>query len=105
MRAIVSSAGLASTLGLFVAAGHGLNYENVSKVASIPEIEELNIGHSIVSRALVVGMRSAVRENRFVRLEPLCTFEWSYDADCVAEGVIVQNTIDIRVFAAVNDLI
>jgi pyridoxine 5-phosphate synthase len=47
-------------MGLFVHAGHGLTYQNVVPVASIPEIEELNIGHSVVSRALMVGMRSAV---------------------------------------------
>lgn len=49
-------------LGLAVHAGHGLTYRNVVPVASIPEIEELNIGHSIVSRALMVGMRPAVEE-------------------------------------------
>ena len=46
--------------GLAVHAGHGLTYRNVVPVASIPEIEELNIGHSIVSRAIMVGMRPAV---------------------------------------------
>jgi pyridoxine 5-phosphate synthase len=49
-------------MGLFVHAGHGLTYENVAPVAAIPEIEELNIGHSIVSRAVMVGMRPAVEE-------------------------------------------
>ena len=43
-------------------AGHGLTYENVMPLAAISEIEELNIGHSIVSRAVFVGMESAVRE-------------------------------------------
>jgi pyridoxine 5-phosphate synthase len=52
----------AADMGLFVHAGHGLTYGNVVPVASIPEIEELNIGHSVVSRALTVGMRSAVAE-------------------------------------------
>ena len=52
----------ARTLGLAVHAGHGLTYMNVLPVARIPEIEELNIGHSIVSRALSVGMEAAVRE-------------------------------------------
>ena len=47
-------------MGLFVHAGHGLTYANVGPVAAIPEIEELNIGHSIVSRAVMVGMRAAV---------------------------------------------
>ena len=52
----------AADMGLFVHAGHGLTYENVIPVASIPEIEELNIGHSIVSRAVMVGMPRAVEE-------------------------------------------
>jgi pyridoxine 5-phosphate synthase len=52
----------AADMGLFVHAGHGLTYENVAPVAAIPEIEELNIGHSIVSRAVMVGMRPAVEE-------------------------------------------
>jgi pyridoxine 5-phosphate synthase len=52
----------AADMGLFVHAGHGLTYENVTPVAAIPEIEELNIGHSIVSRSVMVGMRSAVEE-------------------------------------------
>ncbi len=48
--------------GLHVHMGHGLNYENVRAVAAIPGVEELNIGHSIVSRAVLVGMERAVRE-------------------------------------------
>ncbi len=52
----------AAGLGLAVHAGHGLTYENVQAVAAIPEIEELNIGHSIVSRALLVGMGRAVSD-------------------------------------------
>jgi pyridoxine 5-phosphate synthase len=48
--------------GLAVHAGHGLTYLNVQPVAAIPEIEELNIGHSIVSRAVLDGMETAVRE-------------------------------------------
>lgn len=47
---------------LDVHAGHGLTYENVRPVAEIPEIEELNIGHSVVSRAVLVGMERAVSE-------------------------------------------
>jgi pyridoxine 5-phosphate synthase len=49
-------------MGLAVHAGHGLTYFNVEPVARIPEIEELNIGHSIMSRAILVGMKSAVAE-------------------------------------------
>jgi pyridoxine 5-phosphate synthase len=52
----------ASDMGLFVHAGHGLTYRNVIPVAAIGEIEELNIGHSVVSRAVMVGMRAAVEE-------------------------------------------
>ena len=48
--------------GLAVHAGHGLNYTNVQAVAHIPAMQELNIGHSIVSRAVLVGMERAVRE-------------------------------------------
>jgi pyridoxine 5-phosphate synthase len=54
----------AAALGLSVHAGHGLTVRNVGPVASIPEIEELNIGHSIVSRAVMVGMHQAVVEIR-----------------------------------------
>ena len=50
--------------GLAVHAGHGLTYLNVQPVAAIPEIEELNIGHSIVSRAVLTGMGEAVRTMR-----------------------------------------
>lgn len=56
------AARLASRLGLRVLAGHGLHLRNVDPVAAIPEIEELNIGHSIIGRAVLVGMDQAVRE-------------------------------------------
>ena len=56
------AASLARKLSLAVHAGHGLTYENVHPVAAIPEIEELNIGHSVVSRAVFTGMEAAVRE-------------------------------------------
>lgn len=58
------AAGYASGLGLAVHAGHGLTYHNVQPVAAIPEIEELNIGHSIVSRAVMRGMSEAVMTMR-----------------------------------------
>jgi pyridoxine 5-phosphate synthase len=48
--------------GLFVAAGHGLDYENVKEIAKIKKIKELNIGHSIISRAVFVGLVTAVEE-------------------------------------------
>ena len=56
------SAAVAANLGLFVAAGHGLNYLNVTPIAAIPQILELNIGHSIISRAVFVGLGPAVGE-------------------------------------------
>jgi pyridoxine 5-phosphate synthase len=58
------SASAGAALGLAVHAGHGLTVANVGPVAAIPEVEELNIGHSIVSRAVFVGLETAVREMR-----------------------------------------
>jgi len=59
---IKRAAALARRLGLEVHGGHGLNYNNVTPIARITDIVELNIGHSIVARALMVGMEQAVRE-------------------------------------------
>lgn len=59
---IARACALAERLGLEVHGGHGLNYENVTPIARIPEIVELNIGHAIVGRAIMVGMEQAVRE-------------------------------------------
>src|SRR5207244_750768 len=61
-REITTEGGLAR--GLAVHAGHGLTYDNVQPVAAIRDIEELNIGHSIVSNAIFVGMEAAVRRMR-----------------------------------------
>jgi pyridoxine 5-phosphate synthase len=66
LQALQRSARLAAELGLAVHAGHGLTVANVGPVAGIPEIEELNIGHSVVSRAVFVGLEEAVRELRRV---------------------------------------
>lgn len=63
------AAALGRSLGLDVHAGHGLTYENVASVAAIGEIEELNIGHSVVSRAVFVGLEAAVREMRTILRE------------------------------------
>lgn len=52
----------AAKLGMGVSAGHGLTYHNVQPVAAIPEVEELNIGHSIIARSIMVGMEQAVRD-------------------------------------------
>lgn len=62
LRKIQEASRLAHELGLEVAGGHGLNYVNVGPVAAIPEMRELNIGHAIVARAVLVGMERAVRE-------------------------------------------
>jgi len=59
---IARAANLAKRIDLQVAAGHGLDYHNVRAICEIREIEELNIGHSIVSRAVFVGFERAVRE-------------------------------------------
>ncbi len=60
--------------GLQVNAGHGLHYHNVAAIAAIPEIRELNIGHSIVSQALFVGMKEAVStmKQQMLRARALC---------------------------------
>jgi pyridoxine 5-phosphate synthase len=59
---LIEAARLASEAGIQVNAGHGLNYTNVKPILSLPKLVELNIGHSIVSRALFVGMEKATRE-------------------------------------------
>ena len=59
---IVKAAKLCQRLGITVHAGHGLNLDNVAPIAAIGNIEELNIGHSIVGRAVMVGMKRAVEE-------------------------------------------
>jgi pyridoxine 5-phosphate synthase len=64
LKGLVIAANHASAQGLAVHAGHGLTYDNVTPVAAIPAIEELNIGHSIVSRAVITGMYGAVSEMR-----------------------------------------
>lgn len=64
LRALADAAALASSLGMAVHAGHGLSVRNVGPVAAIPEIEELNIGHALVGRAIFIGLAEAVREIR-----------------------------------------
>ena len=64
LAALVSASSLGAELGLAIHAGHGLTLANVGPVAAIPEIEELNIGHSIVSRSVFVGLPQAVRDMR-----------------------------------------
>jgi pyridoxine 5-phosphate synthase len=62
LQKVVDAARLGRKLGLEVHAGHGLTYRNVRSVAALPEMSELNIGHNIVARAVLVGMERAVRE-------------------------------------------
>lgn len=62
LHALRSAGKLVRELGLVLHAGHGLNYRNVVPIARIDSMDELNIGHSIVSRAVMVGMEQAVRE-------------------------------------------
>lgn len=64
LRALADAAALGASLDLAVHAGHGLTVRNVAPVAAIAEIEELNIGHSIVSRAIFVGLPQAIAEMR-----------------------------------------
>jgi pyridoxine 5-phosphate synthase len=64
-RAVVQGIGL----GLQVNAGHGLNYHNVKAIAAIPGVRELNIGHSIVARAVFTGLAEAVREMKRLMIE------------------------------------
>ena len=64
LRALARAAAHARARGLAVHAGHGLTYDNVQPVAAIRDIEELNIGHSIVSNAIFLGMEEAVRRMR-----------------------------------------
>jgi pyridoxine 5-phosphate synthase len=62
--AVSRAAATARSLGLRVHAGHGLDYRNVSRVAALGDVEEVNIGHAIVARALFCGLEAAVREMR-----------------------------------------
>ena len=62
LHELIDATQLAITLGLRVNAGHGLNYRNVRKISQIKGIEELNIGHAIISQAVLVGLERAVKE-------------------------------------------
>ena len=62
LKRLIEGVRLCVDMDIRVNAGHGLNYHNVSAVASIPQVEELNIGHGIIARALFTGMDAAVRE-------------------------------------------
>ena len=62
LKKVIIAARMAADLGLRVNAGHGLHYHNVADIASIPDIEDLAIGHSIIARAVFVGLDRAVRD-------------------------------------------
>lgn len=62
LKRLIRGASLAHSCGLRVNAGHGLNYHNVTAMFQVPHLVELNIGHSIISRAVTVGLQAAVRE-------------------------------------------
>ena len=62
LNRLIAGTKQAHALGLKVNAGHGLNYENLATLKQVPHLVELNIGHSIVSRAIFVGMKTAVQE-------------------------------------------
>ena len=66
LEKIALAARAAKKMGIIVLAGHGLTYRNIDAIATVPEIEELNIGHSVVSRAIFVGLMEAVQELRRV---------------------------------------
>ncbi len=68
LKKIKESARFATQLGFKVAAGHGLTYYNVHLISAIQEIEELNIGHSIISRAVFVGLKQAVEEMKTIMI-------------------------------------
>lgn len=69
LHRIIKAAHFAHQAGLIVNAGHGLNYQNVQAIARIPEINELNIGHGIIARAIFMGLESAVREMKRLMVE------------------------------------
>jgi pyridoxine 5-phosphate synthase len=64
LRDLRDAASYGASIGLAVHAGHGLTTANVGPIAAIPEIEELNIGHWVIGRAIIVGLADAVHELR-----------------------------------------
>ena len=69
LKQLQMAAEFGASIGLQVNAGHGLHYHNVWDVAAIPQITELNIGHAIVSHALVVGFANAVKEMKTIMMQ------------------------------------
>lgn len=62
LNRLITAATHAHSLGLRVNAGHGLNYENLKSLHKVPHLEELNIGHSIISKSVETGLSKAVKE-------------------------------------------
>jgi pyridoxine 5-phosphate synthase len=69
LNSIIQGVKLGQDLGLHVNAGHGLHYHNVADIAAIDAIQELNIGHAIVARAVFTGLQDAVREMKRLMVE------------------------------------
>lgn len=69
LQRIVKAAQFAHRAGFIVNAGHGLNYQNVQAIARLPEINELNIGHGMIARAIFMGLEPAVREMKRLMIE------------------------------------
>ena len=69
LQRVIAAVQFAHQAGLIVNAGHGLNYQNVQAIARIPEINELNIGHAIIAKAIFMGLEPAVREMKRLMLE------------------------------------
>lgn len=69
LNRIIQACEFAHQSGLIVNAGHGLNYQNVQPIARIPQINELNIGHGIIARAIFMGLEPAVREMKRLMVE------------------------------------
>ena len=80
LKRIREAASYAYQKGLIVNAGHGLNYHNVEQVAEIPEMNELNIGHGIIARALFVGLKEAVAEMKQQMLQTQARIQPQRDA-------------------------
>lgn len=69
LKKIAAGASYADSIGIKVNAGHGLTYHNVAPIAALPEVYELNIGHSIMGRAVFDGLHKAVADMKAVMLE------------------------------------
>lgn len=80
LERIRKAAAYAYKRGLIVNAGHGLHYHNVEQIAEIPQLNELNIGHGIVARAVFVGLKEAVREMRQLVMEAQARVQAQRDA-------------------------